>query len=175
MTKQPTKEIIIYLAGIMDADGYFTIKRSTYNIRRVGDSKNPHYFEKVGIKQAQPEAIKLIHQFWGGCFRVEKPSSKNGKPLYAIELTHKKAHKFVKDIYPFLRIKKRQAEILLELRKSLEKGKTKPVKSKHKDRWGNITEFTRYTVSDKEIKVREQLIKEIKSLNDVRSWSYIPK
>jgi len=175
MKNQPPQEIIIYLAGVMDADGYFTIKRSTYRVRKIGDSKNPLYYERVGIKQTSPEAIKLIHRYWGGYFRIENPSSKNGKPLYAIDLTNKKAHEFIKAIYPYLRIKKKQAKILLRLRESLNRGKNKVVKTIQRDRWGNLTEFTRYAVSDEEIKLREQLIKEIKSLNDIRPWSYVPK
>ena len=115
---------IAYLAGVMDSDGYFTIKKSTYNIRRFKDSKNPQYSEKCGIKQVQPQAVKFIYENFGGYYRIEKPSSKNGKPLNSISLTNRKAHIFIKTIYPYLRIKKSQAQILLKLRQSLNKGKT---------------------------------------------------
>jgi len=46
------KLTLAYLAGVMDSDGYFTLRRSTYNIRRFKDSKNPQYSEKVLIQSA---------------------------------------------------------------------------------------------------------------------------
>jgi len=165
---------IAYIAGVMDSDGYFTIKKSTYNMRKFKDRKNPQYSEKCGIKQVQSQAVKFIYENFGGYYRIEKPSSENGKPLYAVQLMNKKAHTFIKIIYPYLRIKKSQAQILLKLRQSLDKGKTEKGISYHKDRWGNTTRFIRYRVSPEEIQYRETLIKEIKSLNDTRPWSYIP-
>lgn len=169
------KTDIAYIAGVMDSDGYFTIKKSTYGMRRFKDRRNPDYSEKCGIKQVQPQAIKLIYENFGGYYRIEKSSSKNGKPLNSITLQNRKADTFIKTILPYLRIKKRQAQILLKLRQSINKGKTEKGISYHKDRWGNITRFIRYRVSSKEIQYRENLIKEVKSLNDIRPWSYIPK
>jgi len=61
-----TKLELAYLAGIMDADGYFTIKKSTYGMRVIKNCKNPCYFERTGIKQVQREAIDLIHNNFGG-------------------------------------------------------------------------------------------------------------
>jgi len=167
---------LAYLAGVMDSDGYFTIKKSTYQVRVTKDSKNPVYFEKCGIKQVQPEAVSLIHQNFGGYYRIEKPSSKNGKPLHSISLSNLKAHVFIKAICPYLRIKKKQAKILLDLRKSLKEGK-KGVGEKfsQKSRWGTMMMSQRTAVSPKQILHRENLIKEIKSLNDTRPWSYIPE
>lgn len=162
------KITLAYLAGVMDSDGYFTIKRSTYNIRKIKDSKNPHYCERVGIKQVQPEAIELIYENFGGYFHIEKPNTKNGKPLNSIQLSNLKAHKFIKAIHPFLRIKKRQADILLKLRKSLNEGKIKKGKTMRKDRWDNLHEFICYSVSDKQIEFRENLITQIKQFNDSR-------
>ena len=107
------KLLLAYLAGVMDSDGYFTIRRSTYNIRKIGDSKNPHYCERVGIKQVQSEATDIIHKLFGGSYRLDKPNAKNGKPLYDVQLTNLQAHRFVKAIYPFLRLKRKQARILL--------------------------------------------------------------
>lgn len=152
----------------MDSDGFFTIKRGTYGVRVIKDAKNPTYSERVGLKQTAKEAVGIIYKLFGGYYRIEKPSTKNGKPLHAIELRNKKAHNFIKQIYPYLRIKKRQAEILLKLRESIENSKKKPVESFHKDRWGNITKFTRYSVSDEALEFRESLIQELKKLNDSR-------
>lgn len=167
---------LAYLAGVMDSDGYFTIRKSTYQIRVTKDSKNPVYFEKCGIKQVQPEAVKLIYENFGGYYHVEKPSAKKGKPLHSVSLSNLKANAFIKAIYPYLRIKKKQADILLSLRRSLKEGKKgRGEKFSQKSRWGTQMMTQRTAVSPEQISYRETLVKSIKSLNDTRHWSYIPE
>lgn len=165
---------IAYIAGVMDSDGYFTIRKSTYHKRIIKDSKNAHYFEKCGIKQVQPYAVQFIHKHFGGYYSIEKPNCKNGKPLYSVQLTNKIANKFIIIILPYLHIKRKQAQILIKLRKSISKGKTKKGFSYRKNRWGKITKFITYSVSEKEIKYKENLITQVKSLNDIRPHSYLP-
>ena len=161
---------LAYIAGVMDSDGYFTIKRSTYWVRNSHrQSANPCYYERCGIKQVQPEAVQLIKKLFGGYYRIEKATSKNGKKLHSLQLANLKAHIFVQTIYPYLKIKKKQANILLKLRKSLNKGKTKPVTVRQKLRWGQTVTMRRWGVADKEIIYREALIKKIKLLNDSRN------
>lgn len=154
----------------MDADGYFTIKRGTYGIRKLHTSKNPTYTERVGIKQVQPQAIKLIYQNFGGYYHIEKPSAKNGKSLHSLQLGNQKAHTFIKTIYPFLRLKKRQAKILLQLRESLKEGKeAKGEWGTQKSRWGTMMRTRKARVSERQIIHRENFIKQIKKLNDSRN------
>src|SRR3990167_6039839 len=142
----------------MDADGFFTVKRNTYGVRVLKDCGNPTYCERVGIKQVQKEAIELIYKHFGGCFRIEKPSAKNGKPLFCVQLVNQKAHRFVKAVLPYLRIKKAQAMILLELRESLNsprKGRRSIVRL---NRWGGKSEFLQSFVDDETIQFRESLL-----------------
>ncbi len=162
------KTILAYLAGVMDSDGYFTIKRATYNIRVLKDSKNPHYQEQAGLKQVQPEAIKLILRNFGGSFFKSKPYAKNGKNLFCVLLSCRKANFFVKKIYPYLRIKKKQASLLLALRRSLDKGRTK-VSLVKTIRYGKEFLVKRYSIAEKEILIREKLRDSIKQLNDSRN------
>jgi len=107
---------LAYLAGILDADGYFTIKRSTYSVRVKKDSHNPIFSERIGIKQVAFQAIKILHENFGGYYRVEKPSAKNGKPLHCFQVTNLKAIKLAKAVYPYLKIKKEQCKLLFDLR-----------------------------------------------------------
>lgn len=150
------KITLSYLAGVMDSDGYFSIRRSTYSIRKTKESKNPLYFERIGIKQTQPEVINLIYDLFGGYKNCQKPNTKNGKLLYAIQLTNLKANKFIQAIYPFLILKKKQAKILLNLRNSLSEGK----KGK--------TTSGKSCISKKQLDFRENLRQEIFFLNDHR-------
>ena len=158
---------LAYLAGIMDADGFFSIKRQTYSIRVKKEAVNPTYCERVGIKQVTPQAIQMIHDNFGGYYRIEKPSAKNGKPLHAVELRNRKAAHFISAILPYLRIKKLQAEILVLLRKSLSQGRTKII---------NKDEPIRYSLSEKQVEYRESLMAKIKELNDTRDHpAFTPK
>lgn len=150
------KIILSYLAGVIDSDGYLSIKRSTYNIRKMGDSNNPHYFERIGLKQTQPEVVNIIFNLFDGYKNIQKPNTKNGKSLYGIQLTNLKAHKFLKAIYPYLILKKKQAKILLNLRKSLS------------EKRGGIGNKGKRCVSKKQIDFREKLRQEVFSLNDHR-------
>lgn len=160
-----------YIAGVLDADGYFTIRRMTYGVRVLKNSKHPTYAERVGIKQCKPEAINLIDKHYGGSRTIEKPSAENGKPLHSLQLTHLKANKLIVDILPYLRIKKKQARILIRLRASIAKGKqAKGEWMMQKSRWGTMMRTRKSRVSAKQIAYREKLIKDICNLNDTREF-----
>lgn len=160
-----------YLAGIMDADGYFSIKASTYHARVRGDAKAPVYQERCGIKQTNPIAIDLLHEHFGGYRSWQKPTSKNGKPLHSWQATDKIAAKVAETLIPYLKIKRRQAEILIELRKDKDRPRKeqriisgKPIS---RNRWGEVA-ITRWSLSPETLQRREALREEIKSLNDTR-------
>lgn len=163
--KETTKA---YLAGILDGDGYFTIKRSTYAMRN-GDATQPVFSEKVGIKQIAPNAIDILHENFGGYRRIEKSSAKKGKPLHAWSVTDKKAIRVVEAVFPYLKIKRRQAEMLLKLRETkinVVRVKVGTFEMRHKS--GKIVTMSRRIVSPEIIRQREQLCSNIKKLNDTR-------
>jgi hypothetical protein len=112
MTKN---EILAYLAGAMDSDGSFGIRRKTYSMRTRGDL-SPGYSERVGLKQVTPEVPQLLKETFGGGVGVSKPGTKNSRPLWHWGATDRIAADAAKALLPFLRIKKRQVELLLELR-----------------------------------------------------------
>ena len=163
------KEILAYLAGVMDSDGYFTIKRDSYGLWVIGDRVNVSYYERVGIKQTSPMAIDLIKELFGGYRNIQKPNAEKGKPLHGIQLTNLQAYKFIKAIYPYLRIKKKQAEILLELRKKLKEPKKEIRHHKINSQWGKKIKVGRRCWSKEQINYFEKLRKEVKSLNDTRN------
>lgn len=143
-----------YLAGCLDCDGYFTIKKSTYAMRVTGDAKNPVYSEKIGLKQVTPDVVELLSQYFKGYRRIEKPSARNGKPLHAWSVTDLQAITCVQTLLPYLKVKHQQAELLMELRKSKEV-------TKHYRIVGS-------NVSPEQAARRESLFNEIKQLNDTR-------
>lgn len=108
--------ILAYCAGIIDADGTIGIKRNTYSMRVVGDSKQPTYSERVCVKQVEPQAVDLLHTSFGGYRFVAKPTAAQGKALQGWQVTDLKAHAFLVAVRPFLRIKHRQADNCINLR-----------------------------------------------------------
>lgn len=108
--------LLAYLAGAMDADGWFGIKRSTYHRRVRGDAVNPIYSERAALKQVTPQVPQLLRDTFGGSLREDKPRAENRKPLYTFHTTDKIAATVARALLPYLRIKQRHAEIVLELR-----------------------------------------------------------
>lgn len=107
-----------YLAGAMDSDGYFSIKRSTYHIRVRGDAVNAVYSEKMGLHQVTPEIPELLKECFGGSMYLAAAQTPNSKPMYRWTATDTKAAQACEALLPYLRVKRKQAETLLELRQS---------------------------------------------------------
>lgn len=149
-----TKIELAYLAGAMDSDGFFTIKRNTYSVRVLKNSKNPSYSERIGIKQTCPIIVDIIFNNYGGYRSTQKPNTPNGKLLYSIDVRNKKAVKFINDVLPYLKIKKQQAELLLQMRTL-----------SYRDTVIN----GKAAVSNELINKKEGIITQIKQLNDSRT------
>lgn len=109
---------LAYLAGAIDSDGYISIKRSTYHLRVRGDAVNALYHEIVGLKQVTPHIPDLLKTTFGGSLGIDKPSTVNGKALYRWHVTDKSATDAIVALLPYLRVKKRQADLVIELRES---------------------------------------------------------
>ena len=151
------KLLLAYLAGVIDSDGYISIKRSTYAARVLGKNWNPQYQEMVGIKQVSPEAVDLLKAAFGGYRYVERPSARNGRPLHGWQGTNLIAAKALSALRPYLRIKARQADIALRLRVSKDSkvARLRGSPAKRKQAASVITE-------------RERLFAEVRALNDTR-------
>lgn len=109
---------LAYLAGAMDSDGHFSIKKSTYHMRVRGDASNPVYSEQAGLKQVTEDIPVLLVETFGGHVGLRKPQTENSKPLYHWMATDKIAANVACLLLPYLRVKKRQAKVLIELRET---------------------------------------------------------
>jgi hypothetical protein len=111
-----------YLAGAMDSDGYFTIKKSTYHIRVRHDAVNAVYSEKIGLSQVTPQVPEMLKSFFGGSLGFAKGQTENSRPMYRWMATNLKASKACRDLLPYLRIKQAQALKLIELSSTRQTG-----------------------------------------------------
>ena len=88
------KETVIYLAGLVDGEGYIGIKKTKY----ARHCPSPTYHERIQVRMVEEKAISLIKQTFGGNYYKETEHSKYSKrPLYCYaisDLIASKACKF---------------------------------------------------------------------------------
>lgn len=108
--------LLAYCAGVVDSDGMIGVKLSTYAMRVRQDSTQPHFSERIQVRQVEAAAIELLRSLFGGALWREKPSARNGKPLWCWQLSDLKAATCLDALLPYLRIKRKQAENCLRLR-----------------------------------------------------------
>ena len=100
---------LAYLAGIVDGEGCIYAK--------YGKSKNSsiNYQVKVEVELVNEPVIRLLGATFDGY--VYKRSKKNRKDTYRWQAHGEVAYNAIKALYPYLIIKKPQAEVLLRLAK----------------------------------------------------------
>ena len=111
------RERLAYLAGAIDSDGTIGIKRSTYGVRVLKNSKQPTYSERIALRQVTPQIPKMLKRAFGGSLYLMRPSAKNGRPLWAWQVSDVKALAAARALLPHLRVKRSQAINLIGLRK----------------------------------------------------------
>lgn len=109
------KTTLSYLAGAMDSDGSFSIRR-----RKRKGNQFPLYFERVSLKQVTPQIPTLLRDTFGGTIWQQKPSAKDGRPLWTWECVGPQAADACRALLPFLRVKPGRAALLMELRRTFD-------------------------------------------------------
>lgn len=104
------KTDLAYMAGIVDGEGSISLVLMKKTLTLV-----------VQVTNTNEWLIQSIKMCFGGAVRLAKPlqPEKNWKPTYRWVVTSMQALEFLKLVYPYLRLKKSQAEIaikFLELR-----------------------------------------------------------
>ena len=112
-----------YLAGILDADGCFMISKHSRNGERnrkwsIVESWCPTYMPSIKISMIEKEAIDLVtHEMGYGHYNLNgtRKDRPNSKPIYHWYLRGRKnISPFLKEVIPYLRVKKKRAEFLLD-------------------------------------------------------------
>ena len=136
-----------YIAGLIDGEGCITIH--TRNDRAVSVEHYPVVCLTLG--KAKNIVTELKERF-GGSVRVAYKFHKNGKTsiVDVWKISSRKAYAFLKQILPYLQIKRRQAELVIEFYDGFKAG-------------------YRYGASLDEIKRRERIRRLIHKLNGGKS------
>jgi hypothetical protein len=109
---RPDAVTLAYLAGAMDADGHFSVHKSSKKGNRV--LWNETYSPRIGLGQVTKVVPELLRKTFGGTIRIEQRSGRN-RPLVRWLVTNKRAGRACADLLPYLRIKAEQARLLVDL------------------------------------------------------------
>jgi hypothetical protein len=146
---------LAYIAGFMDGEGCYTIARK----KRPNGNYSYMVYVACGQK-ATPEnitTIKWIQSLFGGSVFFTKGTG-NRCDVVAIGFTCQDALKFVHAVYPYIKTKKAQADIIIEFQ---EKYVTRNVKKNDRSRFAKQEDmFWKMREHNQKNKVRLQRLSE---------------
>lgn len=115
MTDVKTEDLI-YIAGIVDGEGSIGISMIKQEANRAGVLFVPF----ISVTNTNVPLIDLIYdtfpQFCKSLKKAEHSRFRSNKDCYCLRATHQKAYEVLEKIYPYLRVKKDQASLLMHLR-----------------------------------------------------------
>lgn len=103
------EEDIIYLAGFLDGEGCISLTRKA----------KKYIVPKVVIANTNIEVLKWIQEKFGGYFTIRKKLTERRRAVGYLEFQYRKALNLIKLIYPYLIVKKKQADIYFEYQKTI--------------------------------------------------------
>jgi hypothetical protein len=104
---------LIYWAGFIDGKGTFKIIKRRPN--RKTREKTPKYIPYLAVANTNEAIIKLLKKEFGcGTIWHKKPFKPNHKPAFAWYVCDRKCVEIVEKLYPYLIVKKPQAELILK-------------------------------------------------------------
>lgn len=115
--KQYSETVAAYMAGILDGEGSLTI--GNYSCSKVTGDK--HFQVNIAVSSTDSVLIDWIYDTFGGFRGIYSPKqmSRNGrKQVYRWQCSSDRLLHICEITLPYLLIKKRQAEILIEMRKT---------------------------------------------------------
>ena len=105
----PYQAVVPYIAGIIDGEGYMGIRKCKRKSGRVV------YAPMVSVKNTNREVLDFCCLYFGGKVYTEQRVSPSGKTFYAWQIVKRKLIiNLLETVLPYLIIKKKEAEALLE-------------------------------------------------------------
>lgn len=107
-----------YLAGLIDGEGYIGILRVKRGMKKNWkNARDCFYIPVLKVAMVDRPLIEWLYQSFGGSFEIRKAHG-NASESYCWTLRKSQTAVFLKYIYPYLRIKKSQANIVAEFYKT---------------------------------------------------------
>jgi hypothetical protein len=113
-------EKLAYLAGIIDGEGSIMLWKS-----EISPKKRGQFNLRVNVSTTDKCLMNWLYENFGGTiYELNAPSRKNKphwKQQYIWQVNRPDILKFLKNIYPFLVIKKERCEVAIRFRETFEK------------------------------------------------------
>ena len=143
-----------YVAGLIDGEGSLEIQKSERK-----------YQTRIRVCMVNEDLIRWFQNSFGGYFSKREFENYCWNTAYVWDIHSNRLVKpFIEKIYPYLRVKKKQAEVIKKFLKTFNSSSFQIVKNKKESGYhkgnGSHKELT-----DKVIKQREQFYYQIKELN----------
>lgn len=106
------KTDIAYTAGIFDGEGYICLRR----VKRK--RMKQCYLLEVGVGNTNEWLIQWLKFMFGGTACLNRSATKHQRNYWQWSIAAKKALGFLKIVYPFLRLKKPQADIAIKFQEA---------------------------------------------------------
>lgn len=160
---------IAYVAGLMDGEGCIRIKKA--KAYKCQGRVTPGYHASVQIKMVDQDAIEFACSVLGGWHYLEKSALKSGRPLFTWQVSDQKAEDALRIVLPYLRVKRKQAAKVIELRELQRDGtkhRTKVVGYRNfPNKYGTPRQVPNLSFSDEYVTQCEALFQQIKIMNRV--------
>ena len=109
----PQQTVLAYLAGIIDGEGCIRLAKNCSGNKRISS-----HTANVNCGMTNPIAVEMLHQIFGGSIRDVQPTCKNASPCKPLRYWYASGTDSVARVllalYPYLRVKKKQAAIVLD-------------------------------------------------------------
>lgn len=104
--------LIPYAAGFFDGEGYVAIRRKS---PRAGRNANAHmdYSLEIVASNINPAPLQRLYNRWGGMLTYHKSKKENQRDIYRWTCTTAKALAFLKDVEPYIAVKRQQVDLAL--------------------------------------------------------------
>lgn len=146
-----------YIAGFVDGEGYIGIVKDD---RRNNSRRTDSYTTVIKIANTDRSIIDWLLSSYGGTFH--KRTMKEGqKDAYYWTLAGEKIVPFLDKIAPYLKIKRKQADVVRQFRKTYTQSSYDHIRRQAK----NGGTFTSKTTKDDVLSQRDSLYQKIRELN----------
>lgn len=144
---KPNVTDLAYAAGLIDGEGHIFISKQDRTQNPRYKNKTPTYILVVGCTNTVKEMIDFLYERWGACRMSRRHRNPKWKPTYEWVIQAGMALGFLKDILPYLIIKKEKAKLAIKFQEGMERRKNKKGKVRQ--------------VPEKEIQRREEIWKKL--------------
>jgi len=151
--------VFSYLAGAIDSDGFITVTQSLRTKGKRYTHAPTYYHPRIGFTSTDLTVPILFKETFGGGLSTHRPKNTKHKHVHIWAVGTADAGRVAKALLPHLRMKIRQAELIIDLCKIIE--------VQHQQQ--KATQKPPYRITPEQLSIREMMWKDVTKLNNPRN------